>query len=177
MKKIIAIAGKAEAGKDTFALFMEKYFKKTNKKVLIMHFADELKFYAKKYFGWNEKKDKPGRELLQQLGTNIVRSKNINYWVESIARFINIFYSEFDYFILADCRFPNEIDFLKQNKFPTISIRINRPNHENSLTTEQRLHLSETALDNYKFDYIIDTDEGLDKLEIEVDKFISAFNL
>ena len=63
-----------------------------------------------------------------------------------------------DYFIVDDCRFPNEIQAWKNNeKFSKniTTIRIERPGHENGLTSEQRLHPSETSLDNWEFDITV----------------------
>ena len=42
--------------------------------------------------------------------------------------------------------------------FDTRSVRINRGDFTGGLTTEQREHISETALDNYTFDYVIEND-------------------
>ena len=55
---------------------------------------------------------------------------------------------EYDYVLIPDVRFPNEIDKMKEN-FDCISIRLTRPNFDNGLTSEQKEHISETALDNY----------------------------
>jgi hypothetical protein len=45
------------------------------------------------------------------------------------------------------------------------SIRVNRVDFESDLTMEQKSHISETALDNFKFDYYIDTISNLDYLK------------
>lgn len=177
MQKLILIGGKAESGKDYSAKYIKKYLENKNKKVIILHFADELKFYAKEYFGWNGNKDKLGRFLLQSLGTDIVRSRCPDYWVESVARFIRVFQNEFDYFLIPDLRFPNESNYFKNNDYPVIVLKTNRLNYQNSLTPEQRLHKSEVALDDYIFDYEINAESGVENLERELDIFITIFDL
>jgi len=175
MEKIFTISGKAEAGKDTFALFLKN--KLPNKKVLIIHYADYLKYIAKQYFGWSGNKDKDGRTLLQELGTEKVRTKFPDFWVGTVANFIKVFYYDFDYFLITDCRYLNEINYLKEKQLPVFTVRINRNHHENSLTLAQREHISETALDSYIFNYTLNMSEGLENVEREAGIFISAFNL
>ena len=77
---VILISGKAQHGKDTLASAAKDYLEGKGRRVLILHYADYMKYIAKEYFGWNGKKDSVGRHLLQQLGTNIVREVDENYW-------------------------------------------------------------------------------------------------
>jgi len=178
MKYIINIGGKAEHGKDTFATILkQKLEEKNNNYVLILHFADHLKYICKQYFGWDGNKDAVGREKLQHIGTNIVRERSPDFWVTGIRNFIEVFKFDFDYFLLPDFRFPNEYRNLIYHGLPVITVKINRYNFENSLTIEQRNHPSETALNNFEFDYVVNVDEGLDKVKIEVDKFIDYYSL
>ena len=71
--------------------------------------------------------------------------------------------------MIPDCRFPNEVTKMK-NCFDTFAVRVTRLDYESPLTDEQKQHSSETALDNYQFDYYIDSKSGLDNLKIEVEK-------
>lgn len=144
---------------------------KKGKRVLIINYADLLKFYCKKYFGWDGEKDEHGRTLLQKIGTEKVRNKNNNFWVDRVIDFAIIFEEDYDYILIPDCRFKNEIERWNENKFNYISLRVERLNYQNSLTPEQQLHISETALDNYEFDYYIKT-KNKEELEQEVSKFI-----
>lgn len=72
--------------------------------------------------------------------------------------------------IITDVRFSNEADAIKQRG--GIVIRVNRPCKECGLLTTHKIscskniieHESETALDDYNFDYIIDNSEGIDFL-------------
>lgn len=168
--RIILISGKARAGKDTCANFIKQKLEQKGNKVLITHFADLLKFICQNYFGWNGKKDDEGRQILQFIGTNVVRNKHPNYWVDFLIKFLTIFKGHWDYVIVADCRFKNELE--RWGGWDTINLRVNRLNFTSPLTPEQKSHISETALDDYEFDYVINSESGLDKLEKAVDKFI-----
>ena len=103
MLKVITFSGKAEHGKDTTAELVKKQFEEAGSKVLIIHMADYLKFIAMKYFGWNGEKDEAGRKLLQWLGTEFVRAKFANFWVDTVIRLLNVFSDTVDYVLIPDC--------------------------------------------------------------------------
>lgn len=85
-----------------------------------------------------------------------------------------MFPDEWDYVIVDDCRFANELE--RWIGFNTINLRVNRKNFISPLTLEQQSHISETELDDYEFDYVINSESGLDKLEKEVDVFLKWMN-
>jgi len=174
---IILISGKAESGKDTFAMCLKEELEKKNYRVLIMHFADELKFYCQKYFGWDGKKDDAGRSLLQRIGTDVVRAKDDQYWVESVGRFLNMFDDQFDFVLIPDTRFLSEIRYFVSpwSDHITTTVRITRPDHKNGLSVEQQNHKSETELDSYEFDYQIRMREGLIWIPGEAGKFCKYY--
>ena len=161
--KVIAISGKAESGKDTIAKEIKQLLEKQNYKVMIIHFADVLKFVCRQYFDWNGEKDEQGRTLLQQVGTEMREKNNPNMWVNITKELINGIGVEFDYVLVPDTRFKEEINMLNEY-FDCISVRVLRQDidsdgvasdHINHLTDEQRAHKSECDLDDYKFDYFI----------------------
>jgi len=157
---IITLSGKAEAGKDFVAGLMKEDLETMGESVLIIHHADYLKYICKTYFGWDGVKDEKGRALLQYVGTDLVRAKYPNYWVDATMRTILILEHIYKYFLIPDCRFPNEILLPKVAEFDVASVLVVRPGHTNNLTDEQRLHASETALDNFDFDYRIVAESG-----------------
>jgi dephospho-CoA kinase len=175
VKNAIFLSGKAEAGKTTVANMLKKRLENTGNKVVLINFADYLKYVAKKYFNWDGSKNTNGRSLLQKIGTDIVRNRQPKFWAETVARFIDVFSEDFDYFITDDTRFIEEINCLKSYCLPSIAIRVKRLNFENHLTEKQRQHPSETSLDNYPFEYIIESESGLNNLSKEVDKFINSY--
>ena len=131
-----------------------------NQRVLLINYGDFIKFIAKEYYGWNGEKDESGRALLQRIGTELGRDKvGVNIWVDMTINTVQLSFNEYDYAIVADCRFPNEYDRWTEKNFEILKVNMLRPNHENKLTEEQRLHASEIALDDYGFDYIIECEK------------------
>jgi len=171
--KTILVSGKSGSGKDVFANFLKEELVKEGKTALITHYADPVKYFATQYFEWNGKKDEAGRELLQSLGTDIVRATLPNYWAGVITGFLDAMepYNIFDVAIVADTRFENEIEIPYESLEDVTTVRIERTNADGSkwvnptLTEKQRNHESETSLDNYVFDYVVHNDGGLDLLK------------
>lgn len=177
MKKIILISGKAEAGKSTCAKYLKEQLENKGYRVTTDLFAKYIKGYLKDHFGWDGvTKDEFYRNKLQILGTDIIKEK-LNYkafHAKRIAEDIQILYDDFDYIIIDDCRFRDEVYTLK-SMFPDecISVRINRYDHKSSLTEEQLNHKSECDLDNFKFDYIIHTRKSsIEQLYDETDRVL-----
>ena len=172
MKGTIIISGKSGSGKDALAQFMKEELAKYNKKTLIIHYGDAVKWFCRDFMNWDGKKDKAGRTLLQTVGTNIVRTKHPNFWTGIVVGLIQAFEptSNFDIAIIPDARFPNEVNISLENLQNSVSVRIERTNADGTpwinpvLTEEQRIHPSETSLDVFAFDYIVHNDEGLESL-------------
>lgn len=155
-KIIITFSGESEAGKDYISNMFKEQLEKNNKKVLKTHYADLLKYICKTFFNWDGKKDEHGRTLLQYIGTDVVRKQNPDYWVNFVNDIINMFQNEWDYVLIPDARFANEIEVLKNNKnYKVFTILVVRPDHKSILTEEQRNHPSEVSLKDYPFDYTI----------------------
>ena len=155
MTRFILCSGRARHGKDTSAEIMKENLESKGYSVLITHYADLLKFICKNFFGWNGEKNEAGRTLLQQVGTDCIREQNPDYWVDFVANLIRMFPDRYDYVIVPDTRFPNEISRIKDAGFPTSHVRVIRPDFESQLTEEQKHHPSETALDDVKPDFVI----------------------
>ena len=159
--QVILISGKAQHGKDTTAGILKSQLEADGYKVLIVHYADLLKHICRSFFGWDGKKDSAGRHLLQYVGTDVIRARHPGFWVEFITQMLDFFPDEWDYVLIPDCRFPNEIDSLKNSGIKTIHIRVVRPGFQSKLSTEQQAHPSETALDKVIPDYYIDNSGSL----------------
>jgi hypothetical protein len=171
LKGIINSSGKAQHGKTSTALFLQK---KLPGKSLIIHHADYLKFICQKYLGWNGEKDDYGRTLLQTIGTEKIRMKYKNtFWVDRTCDLIDIFKNDYAWFLIPDCRFRDEI-YTTMARFPdyVTNIKVVRLNFDNGLSEEQKNHQSEIDLDNFNFDYHIVSESGLDNLEKQVNIFI-----
>ena len=162
--KIIVVSGKAQHGKDTTANLLYEELTNRGKRVLITHYGDLVKYICRSFFGWDGEKDITGRTLLQYVGTDVVRKERPDYWVEFILDIINLFGDNWDYVIIPDTRFPNEINVLKSQYDNVTHIRVHRPGFDSGLTEEQLNHPSEIALDNTTPDidiYNLGTIDGL----------------
>ena len=176
--QVICISGKAQHGKDTTANEIKRQLMENKPcRVLITHYADLVKYVCRTFFDWDGKKDEHGRSLLQEIGTDRMREKNPDYWVCFIVSILSL--KDFwDYVLIPDCRFPNEIEIMKA-RFNTTCVRVvrytdetNTTVFENNLTEKQRNHPSETSLDSYDFDSYIDNPGTEDGLRQAVSKWI-----
>ena len=172
MAKIILISGKAGHGKDLTATIMKEELESKNYSVIIIKFGDAVKWLAHEYLGYKGIKDTSDRQILQFLGTEVMRQYNPDYWAEIVGQFLAAMqqYNKWDYCIISDWRFPNEYQVLKKYITDIITIRISRyeknlPYINSALTSEQRNHSSECSLDNYFFSYVIQNDDTIDALK------------
>lgn len=170
--KVILISAKARHGKDSTAIILKDEFEKQGKKVLIAHYADLVKYVCKTFFDWNGKKDESGRSLLMRVGTDEIRKIYPDFWVKFIYNILSVYSIKWDYVLIPDCRFSNEIEYFDYGDFDVVTLRVNRLNYVSPLTSDQQRHPSETSLDNYEFDYVINSESGLDNLTKEINKIV-----
>ena len=173
---IYLISGKARHGKDTTADMIKNYYEAVDKKVITLQYSSYIKEYAKKISNWDGREETKPRELLQQLGTEVIR-RNIDslFFVDAIIKDIKVYSFFFDVIVVSDIRTPEEIDYPKNTFENSYSINVRRTNFEDGLTEEQRKHYTEIALDNYdKFDYIIMNDGSVEDLKNKVGKILEG---
>ena len=170
--KVILVSGKAQNGKDTVAAMLRKKLVADNHRVLTTHYADLLKYICHNYFGWDGNKDEQGRQMLQYVGTDVIRQKNPTLWVDFVAMMLKYFHDNWDYVVIPDCRFPNEVTTMIENGFDTVHLRVVRPNFQSPLTEEQQQHPSETALDDTVPDDYIENSGTLEELEVTISNWI-----
>jgi hypothetical protein len=151
---IIMLSVKSGSGKDTFfELVKAHHTEKIN--VQRYSFADEVKKIALS-IGWDGIKDSRGIELLQKI-SYAAREYDNEIWLRKINNTIQILklrpFSSI--LIITDCRYENQIDYVKNLHKETYTVRIKRDSISN-LTPQQKAHPIETSLDYYsKFDYHI----------------------
>ena len=145
--KIFLLGGKARSGKDTVAKFIKNHYENENKKVVIFGFSDYIKDYAMKVSDWDGSDETKPRELLQMLGTDIIR-KNIdeNFFINRVCDDITVYKYFFDVIIISGARYPNELDMPKSKFDNVYSLEVERPNFENNLTAKEKKHATETTL-------------------------------
>ncbi len=111
------------------------------------------------------------RDFAQTVGTEYGRMVlNEQIWTETAMRTILANYDLHEHFIISDCRFKSEVEFLKKecpkNNLELVLIRMERDN------PNKDTHPSEIDLDDYKFENIIDNNGSLEDLYTQVDKII-----
>lgn len=199
--KIILISGKKQSGKNSIGAFIEELSENPNH-IETFAFADVLKNMASDFFydvlnidgyvehhnyekdsfknkvipyKYNERKC-TYRKFLQYFGTDFMRELfSDNLWVDNIIDHIkhNLHYTADSMFIITDTRFPNEIERVQKElgkKCDIISLRVERP----SLLVNENAHISETALDDYFFDYTIVNDGTKKELKEKVKEFLEG---
>lgn len=104
------------------------------------------------------------RTRLQLRGTEEGRMKyGEDIWVRATDAYIRIAHEKWgiDHFVITDVRFPNEVQYVKDQG--GLVIRIEAPvrqlEAQQELTQKQIMHASETALDDYdEWDIVYDND-------------------
>jgi hypothetical protein len=170
--KIYLLSGKARNGKDTTAEFLKKFYEADGKKVIYSRAGKYIKFYASEMTGWDGKEETKPRQLLQELGTDVIRNKlnKADMLIERQLDDIEIYSYFYDAIIVPDIRLPKEIDSVKAKFDNVVAIHINRINFESDLSSNQQSHITETAMDNYtNFDYEV-TNDTLEQLEKDIYK-------
>jgi hypothetical protein len=165
--KIYFIAGKARHGKTTTGLIIKEEYEKRGQKAITASYGKYIKDYAKMFFNWDGKEETKPRELLQQLGTDIIRKKlkKEEIFINRMIEDIEIMSYFFDAIIIDDARFEKEIDKPKSVFDNVLCIKVVRDYFDTDLTSEQQHHATETGLDNYdKFDYCIHNNGSIDDL-------------
>ncbi len=176
--KIYIFAGKARAGKDTCANYIKEFCDQNNKKYLCLQYSGYLKDYAKKITNWDGDDETKPRQLLIDLGTDIIRGKMNRYMlVNRMVEDLTVMSYFFDVIVISDARLAEELDIPREKIDNVKVINVIRPNFENNLTAEQKKSLTEIGLDNYdNYDYKIINSGTLDDLRIKVIKMLEEIN-
>jgi hypothetical protein len=159
MTKIIAFAGRKQSGKTTASQMVVDYYStvvEDSTNIKIYNFADPLKedicikllgMSREQCYGDDEYKNQvtdlewegkklTAREVMQFVGTDVFRKMKQNIWAEAT---INRIKNEKPRLaIIADCRFPNEVEIVKKAGGVVIKLMLNPFNSD---------HASEVALD------------------------------
>jgi hypothetical protein len=170
--KIYLLCGKAKHGKDTFSGFLKDTYIKHGKTAIITHLSKYIKYYAREISGWDLSEETKPRELLQQLGTQLIREqlKKENLFINRMIDDIEIFSYMYDAIIISDVRLKKEIIDLKKVFPELVAIHIYRPNFDNGLTEEQKNHITEIDLDDFnEYDVNIEN-TTIEKLEESAEK-------
>ncbi len=189
MKLLIGITGKKYSGKDATAKIIQDHFG-----LNVTAFASKLKQALKiifclednQLFGDSKTKEivdprwgiSP-REMMQEVGTGIVRNICPDVWVKGVFLDLDkhgLYYPASPGWVISDVRFRDEAQAVRERG--GIIIRIIRPEPKITLwkkikssidgSNRYAKHVSEKEIDKIKPDYIIRNDGSLDELEIKV---------
>ena len=169
--KVFIIGGTAKSGKNTFGNYLREELKNYGYKPCVMNLTEPLYSYAKNYFSWNENCNEKPREFLQKMGIEIIKEKMHKpyFLINRTCEDIEILSNFFDVFIITDARLIMEFEEFRKRFDDVVVIKITRENYDNGLTEEEKNHITETeVLDYKKFDYeIINNDLEAMKKEAE----------
>lgn len=167
--KIFVIGGKARTGKNTLGNYLMEEAKKYGYKPCVMHLTEPLYSYARNYFDWNENTSEKPREFLQKMGIEIIKEKlHKNYFlIDRTCEDIEILSNFFDVFIITDARLIMEFSEFKKRFDDVVTIKLEREDYDDLLDDEERKHITETEIDDYKdFDYVV-KNTSIDELRKE----------
>jgi len=126
-----------------------------------------------KYKGSNKKEP----ILLQWWGTDFRRAQDEDYWVDQLNIEIQKLIKKNDKvnIVVPDTRFPNEVRFIKSFYKGEVwkIVRLNKDGSVYISPDRDPNHISECALDSYRFDEILSAGSGqLNNLKKQVDKLM-----
>lgn len=177
--KVIGLSGYARSGKDTTADVLNRLY--GFKRVA---FADNLKSFVRDInpyavfpgsdkvrvqelvdsIGDEEAKTHPEyRRLLQEVGNQARKYFGDDVWIKAVMRHLE----PEVYFVISDVRYPNEADAIKEVGGEVW--RVQRPG-----VGPANDHISEHALDHYKFDAYVINDGDITDLEGEVQRLLGG---
>lgn len=157
---IIGLSGRMGSGKDTAAAGVSRWLN-----FAVVHFADPLKLAAQRMFGFTDAQLYTGagknsldlrwgvtpRDVLQRLGVGAREIFGEDFWVKRLLMDLP------PQVVVADVRFPNEAQAIKDRGGRVI--RIERG------PRVPADHISETALDDWAFDAVIENDGTVAQLQ------------
>lgn len=179
-RMIIGLSGYAQTGKDTIADYLVKNYGFTrvafadpireaiyrlNPKISIADMRDVPLATAVDGLGWESVKvdSSDARWLLQRMGTEVGREMfGENFWVDQAMKKA----SQYDKVVITDVRYPNELEAIKNASGQIWRVI------KNDVGAVNR-HASETALDDYDFEYLIFNNDTKESLYESVDHFMT----
>jgi hypothetical protein len=177
---IIGLSGYAQSGKDTIANHLINKYGFTrvafadpireavynlNPKINIGDMNGVYLATAVDRLGWDNVKveSEEARWLLQRMGTEVGREMfGENFWVDQAMKKA----LEHDKVVITDVRYPNELKAILGHSGAVWRVIKDSVGAVNK-------HASETALDDYNFEYIIFNNDTIESLYESVDSFIN----
>lgn len=166
--KIILLGGKANSGKDTTAEIIDQYYRDRGLDVVNIQIAFYIKMYAKEIAKWDGDNETKPRQLLQDLGTELIRKQiDENFFIKRIIQDIDVYSRYFDIITISDGRLPEEFAAIKLAYPETVTVHVTRPGYVSKLSKGQKAHVTEALVDEIEYDYDIVNDSTIEDLEIK----------
>ncbi len=168
--KLVLFGGKANSGKDSSAAYLDKLYKEKGLKVVNIQIAYYIKMYAKQIGNWDGSEETKPRDLLQRIGTDVIRETiDKDFFIKRILEDIEVYSHFFDVITISDVRFHREFDKIKQRYNEAYCVHVTRPNYVSRLTAKQKAHATEVEVDSYNgYDYELVNDSTLEDLEKKI---------
>jgi hypothetical protein len=177
--KILGFSGKIGAGKDTAAAFIKNLYPDSK----LLAFAVNVKIVVALLTGTTleENLDREKRkrfipafnatlgELQQKVGNGMRAAVGVNVWIDSVLN------DPAEYKIITDVRFPDEVKAIEDAGGMVIRLERSEEhkiqhdvNFEFANDMRPKDDISETALDGYKFKYVVKNDSTLAALKEKI---------
>lgn len=171
--RVFLVAGKAGSGKGEVAKLIKEYYIYKLESCVITEYSKYLKNFVKELTDWDGSSSNKPRKALQEYGDKI-RAVDEKYFINNMIDDLKVFETLVDNVVIADVRFPGEIEDIKLNFDEVYSIYVENQFSESTLTIEEQSHKTETALETYEeFDYILANDK-IDVLKDKVFKYLEG---
>ena len=178
--RLIGISGKMGVGKSSLAMHLVNESKSRNLSYQKKSFADKLYCMISilinrpvQELKSNHFKSNPveemngvvtGRQLLQQIGTNVIRKIHPDIWIDLLFMDYN---ADQNGWIIDDVRFLNELSCIKDMGGYLVYLETNNSVNEEEKNGEQN-HISELiTVDDQKFDYILMNSRQTDDVVVD----------
>lgn len=171
--KIILLGGKANSGKDSSAEYIDNYYRSRGLDVVNIQIGFYIKMYAKEIAKWDGDNETKPRQLLMDIGTELIRKQiDENFFIKRIIQDIDIYSRYFDVITISDGRLPEEFAAIKLAYPETVTVHVTRPGFESRLTKAQKQHITEKLVDEIEYDFDLVNDGTLDDLEVKAIELI-----
>ena len=174
-KIIIGLGYKMYSGKDTVADYWQ-----AKHGIVKVSFAAKLKAMVRDLYNLTSEHTDGGKksDILSQFGDITARdimqkfgqyNREIyeHVWVDYVFNVVIPTLEPGSTVVITDCRYPNEVDKVKENG--GYAVNIIRDTSSYAVSEEKKNHLSEISLDGYDFDFVIDNDGSLEELYARAD--------
>ncbi len=157
---IYLLIGKAGCGKNYVANIMKKRLPNS----VITGLSKYIKLFALELGLWNGDDNNKPRSFLQTTGDKL-RAVDTDLLAKRMLEDIEIYKMlDIKNVIISDVRLINEINYLKNNNYNIITIKVHSDKCNRHLTPKEQNHLTEIELDTYEdYDYLLENNETINK--------------